>query len=93
MLQYGMYPFSLKQRILSDTGHLSNENAAAFALDLVNSGTEHIMLGHLSVENNTPDIARMTAENTLKSGGVNIGADATLQVASRYNVTSFGDFL
>lgn len=92
MLQYGAYPFLLKKRILSDRGHLSNENAAMLALELIKGGTEHIMLGHLSAENNTPDIARMTAEQILSSGGVSIGADATLCVASRHFMTSFGEF-
>ncbi|MCC8169181.1 MAG: MBL fold metallo-hydrolase [Oscillospiraceae bacterium] len=89
MLQFGPYPFSLKQRILSDTGHLSNENAAQTALQLVNSGTEHIMLGHLSKENNHPEIALMETYNTLTFAGVNVGGDVTLQVADRYKATRF----
>jgi phosphoribosyl 1,2-cyclic phosphodiesterase len=87
MLQFGPYPFPLKQRILSDVGHLSNENAAKTALQLVNSGTKHIMLGHLSKENNHPEIAMMETYNTLTFAGVNVGSDVTLQVADRYKVT------
>lgn len=89
MLQFGPYPFPLKQRILSDIGHLSNENAAKTALQLVNSGTEHIMLGHLSKENNHPEIAMMETYNTLTFAGVNVGTDVTLQVADRYKITRF----
>lgn len=89
MLQFGPYPFPLKQRILSDIGHLSNENAAKTALQLVNSGTEHIMLGHLSEKNNHPEIAMMETYNTLTFAGVKVGKDVTLQVADRYKSTRF----
>lgn len=89
MLQFGPYPFPLKQRILSDSGHLSNENAAKTALQLVNSGTEHIMLGHLSEKNNHPEIAMMETYNTLTFAGVKVGEDVTLQVADRYKATRF----
>lgn len=57
MLRYGSYPESLKARIRSDRGHLSNEDAAAFADTLVRSGTKHLILGHLSQHNNTPERA------------------------------------
>jgi phosphoribosyl 1,2-cyclic phosphodiesterase len=90
MLKCGSYPFPLKQRILSDTGHLSNEMAAKTALYLVNHGTEHIMLGHLSNENNRPEIAMLETYNHLTNGGINVGSDMTLKVADRYNPTVFG---
>ncbi len=89
MLQFGPYPFPLKQRILSDVGHLSNENAAKTALQLINSGTEHIMLGHLSEKNNHPEIAMMETYNALTFAGVKVGEDVTLQVADRYKFTRF----
>ncbi len=54
MLRYGSYPVYLKRRILSPRGHLSNEDCAALACDLAQSGTRRIILGHLSRENNTP---------------------------------------
>ena len=89
MLKTGSYPFPLKQRILGDLGHLSNENAAKTALYLVQNGTEHIMLGHLSKENNRPEIAMLETYNLLSASGVDVGKDATLQVADRYKITSF----
>lgn len=91
MLRCGPYPFPLKQRILSDFGHLSNESAATTALELVKSGTTKIMLGHLSLENNRPEIAMLETFNTLTNAGVNIGVDASLTVADRYSITRFGD--
>ncbi len=89
MLRFGEYPYPLKQRILSDIGHLSNETAAETALELVKSGTEHIMLGHLSDKNNMPEIAKMEVFNKLTDNGVKIDTDVTLQVAERYSVTRF----
>ena len=57
MLAEGPYPYDLKMRIRSKRGHLSNVDCAAFACELHESGTEHIMLAHLSEENNLPEIA------------------------------------
>lgn len=57
MLMNGSYPEELKARIKSSTGHLSNYDCAAFARYLAEYGTKHFMLGHLSEENNTPEIA------------------------------------
>ena len=57
MLRYGPYPPALKRRILSDHGHLSNENCGILAAYLADRGTKQIVLGHLSRENNTPEKA------------------------------------
>ena len=57
MLTGGRYPVYLKRRILSDWGHLSNECCAQLAQTLAQSGTTRIILGHLSRENNTPEMA------------------------------------
>ena len=91
MLKLGSYPFPLKQRILSDYGHLSNERASEAALELVKSGTRQLMLGHLSKENNRPEIALLETYNTLTQAGVEIGSDATIRVADRYGITKFGE--
>ena len=61
MLRNGRYPYVLKQRIASKNGHLSNADSAKEVRSLIESGTQRIILGHLSRENNTPRIA----ENTL----------------------------
>lgn len=89
MLRCGTYPFPLKQRILGEYGHMSNEMAAKTALYLVRNGTEHIMLGHLSVENNRPEIALLETHNLLSQSGISVGKDVTLQVADRYKPTLF----
>ena len=87
MLQLGSYPFPLKRRILSDVGHLSNENAAKCAVELLKSGTESIALGHLSQENNTPEIALLDTYNALTDAGARVGEDIKLTVAQRFEVT------
>ena len=57
LLRFGPYPAALKRRILSDHGHLSNENCGILAAELADHGTNQIVLGHLSRENNTPEKA------------------------------------
>lgn len=88
-LKKGRYPAVLKRRILSDTGHLSNLDAAKTAVFLASSGTRHIMLGHLSGENNTPRAAYTTVSNTLTENGIVTDKDVALSVASRYEVSCF----
>ena len=72
MLRFGPYPPMLKRRILSDHGHLSNENCAALARELAESGTRTIILGHLSRQNNTPSTAMRAAEAALAGTGTEI---------------------
>lgn len=86
MLRYGSYPFYLKERILGSCGHMSNDLTAQVAISLAKSGTKHIMLAHLSHENNTPEIAKITTENALKSANC---TNVELTVACRYDITSF----
>lgn len=84
MLSNGPYPYHLKRRILSETGHLCNDAAAKTAVKLVNSGTEHIVLGHLSSENNVPELAFETVAAELKFSGASLHEDYMLTVASRH---------
>lgn len=69
MLRSGLYPYHLKQRVLGMQGHLSNDTAAAFAMDSVKAGTETIVLAHLSKENNTPQVALNTVGRMLEAVG------------------------
>lgn len=57
MLEVGGYPYFLKQRILSDTGHLCNEVSGKLVSEVMNHGLSHVILGHLSKDNNMPEIA------------------------------------
>ena len=65
MLMEGPYPFILKQRILSDKGHLSNEATANILLKLVGSRTKYIFLAHISEHNNTKELALKTVTDKL----------------------------
>ena len=65
MLRQGHYPLQLKKRILSTTGHLSNEDCTEQICKLIENGTTHIVLGHISEENNTPKMAFATARKAL----------------------------
>ena len=65
MLRDGPYPWSLKQRVLSRVGHLSNAAAADFLTRDYDGGAHTIVLGHLSEQNNLPDLARYAAEEAI----------------------------
>ncbi|MBQ6568832.1 MAG: MBL fold metallo-hydrolase [Clostridia bacterium] len=80
MLRCGPYPYVLKQRILSDIGHLSNESCARELPSLVEAGTTRIFLGHLSKENNYPDLARLTSLGALHDAGMEENVDFVLSV-------------
>lgn len=82
MLKNGPYPFYLKQRILSEKGHLSNDDCAHFLPELIDSGTKKIVLAHLSQENNTPDKAYLTNLKVLTDSGFS-AQDVTLKVAMK----------
>ena len=69
MLRAGPYPWYLKRRILSERGHLSNDDCAALACRLAESGTRQIVLGHLSRENNSPALAFRTVSAALAGKG------------------------
>ena len=87
MLMYGSYPYQLKKRILGRLGHLSNIAASETAVRLLESGTKKLLLGHLSKENNTPEIAYATVKNALTSAGAKLSEDISLGVAGRYEIT------
>lgn len=82
------YSQKLKQRILSNHGHLSNEACADALLQLVDGGTQHVILGHLSGENNTPNLARQVNESRMMREGIRLGVDLCLDVAYRDRVGS-----
>ncbi|MBD5129625.1 MAG: MBL fold metallo-hydrolase [Ruminococcaceae bacterium] len=75
------YPPILKARILGEQGHLSNVLCAEFAEKLVRGGTRHLILGHLSRENNTPQTARTHTKKFLEERGLLEERDFTLNVA------------
>ena len=79
----GPYPYYLKQRILGDRGHLSNEAGAELAALGVEAGTRTVVLAHLSAQNNTPAHARQVAARRLAAMGCDPERDLSLTVAPR----------
>ena len=65
LLRGGPYPWAVKQRVMSNVGHLSNEALADFLTSDYDGEAEFLILAHLSEKNNHPEIARMTAERAL----------------------------
>ncbi|WP_156289904.1 MBL fold metallo-hydrolase [Oceanobacillus salinisoli] len=72
MLRMGRYPWSVKRRILGDSGHVSNEDCALALTDIISNRTKRIYLAHLSVDNNMKDLARMSVNNVLKERGIDM---------------------
>lgn len=85
MLKNGSYPYTLQERILSEKGHLSNEACAAALKALVNKGTTHFVLAHLSRENNTPSLAYNAATSALTEAGALENRDYILDIAAPEN--------
>lgn len=84
MLQVGPYPYYLKQRILGDRGHLSNENSGRLLNKILNDNMEAIVLGHLSKENNMPELAYEAVRMEITMGDCPYRAeDFRLMVAER----------
>lgn len=83
MLTIGPYPYFLKRRVLSELGHLSNDNAGKALVKLVEMGSERALLAHLSRENNFPELAFQTVYNILKDNKIDVGQDILVDVAPR----------
>jgi phosphoribosyl 1,2-cyclic phosphodiesterase len=83
MLRAGPYPYELKKRILSRRGHLSNDDAGMVAVELARNGTRQIILGHLSKENNFPELAMRSCELALQMNGIAPHEDVLLYIARR----------
>ncbi len=89
MLKMGRYPWDLKMRILGDNGHLSNEVAGDIVVRMTNMGTTKFLLGHLSHENNFPELAFQTVYNKLCTNNIKINSDIFLEIALRDKIGNF----
>jgi phosphoribosyl 1,2-cyclic phosphodiesterase len=69
MLKVGPYPWSVKQRVMSRVGHLSNVHVSEYLEQDLDSCTAHLILGHLSMQNNHPAIVQMVAADALEKRG------------------------
>lgn len=72
MLNNGNYPFSLRQRILSDKGHLSNYDSAKYLCSFIGDNTKYVLLAHLSEDNNTEELAYETLVSRLNKNNIHI---------------------
>lgn len=82
ILRYSKYPYSLKQRIAGPNGHLSNNNSGELISSLIKTGLNCVMLGHLSKENNFPELAYKTVVEEIISHHYD-EADVKVSVAKR----------
>lgn len=88
MLQVGPYPYYLKQRILGEKGHLSNENSGRLLCRILHDGLQTILLGHLSKENNLPELAYESVRMEITMGDNPYKAgDFDIRVAKRSDVS------
>lgn len=70
MLKVGPYPWSIKQRVMSRVGHLSNLGMSEYLMEDLDAATSRLVLGHLSEQNNHPEIVRIIAEQSLEARGL-----------------------
>lgn len=84
-LKSGSYPWRLKQRILSNRGHLSNSDAA-WAVARMKKTPKEVILAHLSEENNRPELARTAVETVLKRQGIALSLSVASQNEPLYKI-------
>ena len=83
MLKVGPYPWSVKQRVMSRVGHLSNLVTSDYLMQDLASTTTDVILGHISEQNNHPEIARIVAQQALEERGL----AARLSLATQHQPT------
>ena len=88
MLKVGPYPWAVKQRVMSRVGHLSNLSMSEFLAADLDPTTSRLILGHLSEQNNHPEIVRMTAAEALGRRGL----DTPLSIASQREPSEVFEF-
>ena len=93
MVEVGPYPYQLKQRVLGNRGHLSNELTGRLLCNILHGDLKHVVLGHLSKENNYEELARETVKLEVTMGNTSFnGEDVPLMVANRDTISRILDF-
>ena len=88
MVKCGKYPWFLKKRILGEQGHISNNVAGETATKLIKNGNlNNILLGHLSKENNFPELAYETVKNILEDNSISVENDVLLDMTYRDKIS------
>lgn len=92
MVEVGPYPYPLKQRVLGNRGHLSNELTGRLLCNILHDNLKYVMLGHLSKENNYEELARETVKLEVTMGNTPFnGEDIPLMVANRDTMSKILD--
>jgi phosphoribosyl 1,2-cyclic phosphodiesterase len=93
MLKFGPYPYPLKRRVLSDFGHLSNDDCGKAIADMIDGKKrKRVILGHLSKTNNYPELAYQTVVNILRDKDIELNKDIGLTVAKRDMPSNYIEF-
>lgn len=92
MVLIGPYPWPLKRRVLGEFGHMSNDTAGNLITQVIKKGTETVLLGHLSKENNFPLLAYRTVENILVENGIEVNPGVCLDMTYRDKPSSIYEF-
>lgn len=88
MLKMGKYPYYLKRRILSEDGHISNEYAGGLVVEAAKQGrVNQVLLGHLSKENNFPELAYETVRQVVENNAIQVGIDLNIDMTYRDRVS------
>jgi phosphoribosyl 1,2-cyclic phosphodiesterase len=87
MLKVGPYPWSLKQRVMSRRGHLSNDRVADYLASGFDGKARHLVLAHLSKKNNLPELALLSARRALEERSLLPGSQIQLELASADEVS------
>jgi phosphoribosyl 1,2-cyclic phosphodiesterase len=87
MLKAGPYPWPLKQRIGGKAGHLSNLQSSQLLRDVLHDELEHVILGHLSEINNHPDLARLTAQDSLGAKSTQVSVALQREISTWFELT------
>ena len=83
MLVNGNYPPYLKERILSDHGHLGNKQTASFLAGIINDNLSNICLAHLSKNNNSPELVFKTLKKTFLERGIILKSHQKITILNR----------
>ncbi|HZJ83689.1 MAG TPA: MBL fold metallo-hydrolase [Clostridia bacterium] len=89
MLKGGSYPMHLKRRIMSRKGHLSNVDAGLALVQMIKGKLTHVLLAHLSGDNNIPQLAHSTVIEVLRESGIKDGKDIMVDMTYRDRVSNF----
>jgi phosphoribosyl 1,2-cyclic phosphodiesterase len=81
MLKAGPYPWALKQRVMSRRGHLSNDSVAKFLENDFDGHATHVILAHLSKQNNLPELARLSAIRALEARSNKLNTKTKIELA------------